>query len=90
MLPHRAAPVFWSAYDRLPEPIRDRADKRFALLKKDPRHPSLHFKQVAITNGEEIWSARVSLYYRALAVRKRNGYVWFWIGDHNSYDSLIR
>ncbi len=27
-------------------PIRDLADKNFALLMADPRHPSLHVKQI--------------------------------------------
>jgi hypothetical protein len=37
----------------------------------------------------EIWSARVTLNYRALAVRRPNGFLWFWIGDHKNYDILI-
>lgn len=37
-------------------------------------------------NGQEIWSARVTLKYRALAVKVPGGYVWFWIGEHNVYD----
>jgi hypothetical protein len=39
---HFASPEFWSAYRRLPAPIRDLADKSFALLKADPRHQSIH------------------------------------------------
>ena len=86
---HRATADFWSAYDKLPKDVRDRADKQFALLKADARHPSLHFKQVRILRGEAVWSARVSLYYRALAFRRADGYIWFWIGDHKTYDSVI-
>lgn len=37
------------------------ADKNFALLKDNPRHPSLHFKKVGT-----LWSARVGEQYRAL------------------------
>jgi hypothetical protein len=36
----------WQAYARLPQHIRDLADKNYDLLKADPKHPSLHFKQV--------------------------------------------
>ncbi|WP_322517300.1 hypothetical protein SR870_07095 [Rhodopseudomonas palustris] len=38
---HLAAPRFWAAYDDLPAPIRKLADAQYALLKSDPRHPSL-------------------------------------------------
>jgi hypothetical protein len=44
-----ASPEFWAAYRRLPENIRNLADKNFALLKADPRHPSLHFKPLGPT-----------------------------------------
>jgi len=86
---HRANADFWNNYRGLPAEIRTRADKQFALLKTDPQHPSLHFKKLADRNGQEIWSARVTLKYRALAVRVSNEYVWFWIGEHNIYDALI-
>lgn len=46
----------WSVWDKqiesdaaagkLPAHVRDLADKNFALLKIDHRHPSLHFKRV--------------------------------------------
>ncbi len=41
---HIASPAFWEAYERLPSSVRELADKNYALLKTDPRHPSLHFK----------------------------------------------
>jgi hypothetical protein len=33
-------------YRALPADIRALADKNFALLKSDPRHPSLHLKRI--------------------------------------------
>jgi hypothetical protein len=36
--------------------------------------------------GQEIWSARITLSYRALAIKREDGYLWFWIGDHKTYD----
>jgi hypothetical protein len=85
---HRATEAFWRAYEALPQEIRSRADKQFRLLKSNPQHPSLQFKKVGDSRGHEIWSARVTLSYRALAV-KRGGFLWFWIGDHETYDALI-
>jgi len=43
---HFASPSFWDAYAKLPEEIRALADKNYALLKENPRHPSLHVKKV--------------------------------------------
>jgi hypothetical protein len=86
---HRANADFWQAYGALPLDIRSRADKQFSLLKANPKHPSLQFKKLGERHGQEIWSARVTLNSRALAIKRPDGYLWFWIGDHNTYASLI-
>jgi hypothetical protein len=81
---HYASPSFWTAYEKLPAQVRELADRNYALLKENPRHPSLHFKKVG-----RFWSVRVGLRYRALAVEVEDGLVWFWIGSHADYDALI-
>jgi hypothetical protein len=86
---HRATDEFWRAYDALPEAIRKRADKQFSMLKVNPKHPSLQFKRVGESRGQTVWSARVTLNYRALALERRDGFLWFWIGDHARYEQLI-
>jgi hypothetical protein len=68
----------------LPSAVRDLADQAYARLKRDPRHPSLHFKKVG-----RFWSARVGARYHALAVEAPDGLVWFWIGSHADYDRLL-
>jgi mRNA-degrading endonuclease RelE of RelBE toxin-antitoxin system len=65
----RANADFRNDYHALPANIRARADKQFALVKDNPQHGSLQFKKLGDRNGQEIWSARVTLKYRALAVR---------------------
>jgi hypothetical protein len=80
-----ASPAFWEAYDKLPEQVRALADKNYALLKTNPRHPSLQFKKIG-----RFWSVRVGLRYRALAVEADDDLVWFWIGSHGDYDSIIK
>ncbi len=82
---HRATASFWHSYEELPEAIRRLADKNFALLKDDPRHPSLQLKKVG-----ELWSARIGGNYRALALETEDGLTWIWIGTHADYDRLIR
>ena len=69
---------------RLPARVREIADKNFALLKQNPGHPSLHFKKVG-----RYWSVRVGSQYRALAVQVDDSMLWFWIGSHSDYDTLI-
>ena len=70
---HRASTDFWARYLELPLEIRDRADKQFELMKVNPQHPSLQFKKIGERHGHEIWSARISLKYRALAIKRANG-----------------
>ena len=82
---HHASPSFWQRYHAQPQEVRELADKSFGLLKQNPRHPSIHFKKVG-----RFWSARVGVHYRALAVELDDNLVWFWIGDHTTYDQLIR
>jgi hypothetical protein len=81
---HRASPSFWSLYERLKPEVRRLADKNFELLRRDPNHPSLHFKRVG-----RYWSVRVGLNLRALGVRRGEDLVWFWIGTHDDYERLL-
>lgn len=81
---HFASPAFWDSYQKLPPVVRELADKNYALLKTDPRHPSLHFKKVG-----RFWSVRVGLRYRALAIEVEGGLLWFWIGSHADYDAWV-
>jgi hypothetical protein len=79
---------FRKAYAQLPEHVQRRAREAYRLFRDNPSHPSLRFKQVHATLP--IYSARVGLGYRALAVRDDDTVVWFWIGTHADYDRLIR
>jgi hypothetical protein len=80
---HFASPAFWENYARLPEQVRALADKNYALLKENPRQPSLQLKKVG-----RFWSVRVGSRYRALAVEIDDGLLWFWIGSNADYDGL--
>jgi hypothetical protein len=46
-------------------------------------------QEIGYRRGQEIWSVRVTLKYRALSIRLADEYVWFWIGEHNTYDAVI-
>ena len=81
---HFASPSFWQAYAKLPQNVRALADKNYALLNSNTRHPSLQFKKVG-----RFWSVRVGSRYRALAVEVETGLLWFWIGSHADYDAIV-
>jgi len=86
---HRATEEFWRKYHALPPIIQSRADKQFLLLKSNPGHASLQLKKIGARHGQEVWSARVTISYRATALKRVDGFLWFWIGDHKAYDVLI-
>ena len=81
---HFATSEFWYHYRQLPARTRELADRCFAMLQADPRHPSLRLKKVG-----EFWSVRVGLRIRALGKERPDGLVWFWIGSHDRYEQLI-
>jgi len=82
---HRTTRRFWSCFARLPEPVQRVARQNFELLKDNPAHPSLHFKKVG-----RLWSVRVGLNHRALAVQDGEDFIWVWIGPHDEYRRLIK
>lgn len=72
---------------RLPKHVQKRSLKALELLERDPRYPSLHFKEVSSSAGA--WSMRASQDYRMVGYRVENHVTWFWIGSHNDYDQLL-
>ncbi len=83
----RATPRFWAAYRELPVEIRSLAQKAYRLFQENPGHPSLHFKKVH--DRDPIYSARVTLGYRAVGLLEDDEITWFWIGTHAGYDRLL-
>jgi len=83
-LNHHASPEFWQSYHSLPSSVQRLADRCYDHLKRDPRHPSLHFKKVG-----RYYSARVGIHHRAVGIEASDEIVWFWIGPHAEYDKLI-
>lgn len=78
---------FRSLFAELPESVQRQANEAYRLFRANPSHPSLSFKQVS-PNGPT-YSARIGLHYRALAIRKPEEVVWFWIGSHADYDKIL-
>ena len=84
----KATLKFWKLYAALPPEMQRQARKAYLLWKADPDHPSLRFKRV--DEEEPIYSARVNRDYRVLGVLEGDTVIWFWIGDHEEYDRLLK
>ncbi len=72
---HRRNAEFRALWTSLPASVRELADKQYALLKQNPRHPSLHFKRLGGS-----WSVRIGRSHRALANEVEAG-VFFGTGS---------
>ena len=81
---HHTTADFWECYRRLPERRNGWRMPITTCSAPIHRHPSLHFKRVG-----RLWSVRVGIGYRALAVAGDDGPVWFWIGSHAEYDRIL-
>ncbi len=84
----RATRHFWKCYGRLPLDIQQRSRKAYQLWRKNPHHPSLHFKRVRETLP--LYSVRVTDSYRVLGVLEDDTMIWQWIGTHDDYEALLK
>jgi hypothetical protein len=68
--------------------MRSRTMRAYRLFQANPTHPGIQFKK---PEGEEnLYSVRIGLGYRALAVMKEDCLTWYWIGNHSACDRLIQ
>lgn len=83
----RATRRFWRLFRDLPPEVQRDAKRAYRLFRANAAHLGLQFKK--LEGEDDIYSARIGLDYRALAVKKKDRIVWYWIGDHAEYDRLI-
>jgi hypothetical protein len=83
----RGTDAFWEAYRDLPAEIKQRARTAYRLWRDNPNHPSLRFKSIHAT--EPIYSVRIGLGWRAVGIRTGDEMLWFWVGSHADYDTLV-
>ena len=68
---HFTSPDFWYLFNQLPAEIQKLARENYALMKENPRHPSLHLKK-----ARGYWSVRVGRGYRTLGKNVDGGILW--------------
>jgi hypothetical protein len=78
---------FLSCFRGLPARIQRLARKSYKQWKHNPSHPGLQFKRVG--KRKPVYSVRVGIGWRALALRVADVVVWFWIGSHAEYDAIV-
>jgi hypothetical protein len=83
----RATRKFRRLFSDLPIEIQRDSKRAYRLFQSNPAHPGLQFKK--LEGEDDLYSARIGLEYRALAVMKKDRIVWYWIGSHSEYDRLI-
>jgi len=78
---------FRKALRQLPVQVQAAARQAFRLWQQNPHHPALRFKQVHPT--QPIYTVRIGIHWRAVGVKTDDAMVWFWIGSHSDYDTLL-
>jgi hypothetical protein len=87
LIESRTTRQFWRLFANLPPEVQQEAKRAYRLFRANSAHPSLHFKK--LEGEDDIYSVRIGLDYRALAVMKRSRAIWYWIGGHSEYDRLV-
>jgi hypothetical protein len=79
--------AFRKRFAALPRDVRAQARVAYQLFTRNRHHPSLHFKRVHET--EPVYSARVGRSYRVVGLIEDDVIIWFWIGPHEQYETLL-
>jgi hypothetical protein len=74
-------------FSGLPPEVQREAKNAYRLFRDNPSYPGLQFKK--LEGHDNVYSARIGLNYRALAVMQDERVVWYWIGSHADYDRLV-
>jgi hypothetical protein len=72
-----ATQKFWKCFNSLPAEIQEKARQVYRDWNADPFNPQFSFKQVNSKNA--IFSIRIALKYRALAIKQNDLMVLDWI-----------
>jgi len=83
----RTTRQFWRLFRDLPSDVQRDAKRAYRLFLSNRAHPGLQFKK--LEGEDDLYSARIGLGYRALAVMKKDRIVWYWIGSHSDYDRIV-
>ena len=80
----RVVPEFWELYKQFPPDVQLAARKAYERFSKNPAHPGLRLER--LRSDQRAWSIRVTRDVRAVALRRGDDWLWFWIGTHREFD----
>jgi hypothetical protein len=80
----RAAPEFWQLYHDLPPELQAAARRAYHVFSQKTAHPGLRVER--LRSDPRAWSVRVTRDVRAVALRRGDEWLWFWIGTHRDFD----
>jgi hypothetical protein len=84
----RTSAAFRKLLASLPSDVRGRARAAYRTFRSNPRHPSLHFKR--LNTRSPIVAVRIGRDYRTVGIEREPGAIlWFWIGPHEEYETLL-
>ena len=78
---------FRKRFQHLPLDVQKQARQSYRLWRNNAQHRSLDYKRVSQTIP--LYSVRIGLHWRALALKDADTLDWFWIGPHSEYDKLL-
>ena len=76
-------PEFLSQYDELPKEIKKKFRKQIALLKENPKHPSLRIHRL---EGSDYGEFYVDDFYRCVFKQEGTIYKLYFVGTHKLID----
>jgi hypothetical protein len=87
LIESRTTRRFWRLFLNLPADVQQEAKRAYQQFQRNPAHPGLQFKK--LEGQDDVYSVRIGLDYRALAVMRKGRLIWYWIGGHAEYDRLV-
>lgn len=77
---------FINSFSKLPNEVKKEARRAFRKMIHDPSIVKLTQLVVNRSGKYKVFSARIGMNYRALALRVGSIFIWYWIGTHESYN----
>lgn len=84
----KLSPSFRKQFLNLPKEVKLRASRSYRKWRRNPAEAGLFFKRV--DDKMPIYSVRIGLDYRALGILKDDTMIWYWIGNYDEYDRLLK
>lgn len=78
---------FWTSFHALSSDVQQLAIRSYRLWRRDPRHPSLHFRR--LQGSADRFTVPVGDHYRTLGTLTADTITWVWIGTHADYDRMV-